>query len=499
MAQNLKYNMKITFTEFLNEFNQADKVFIESLSDYFTLSIEYELVADFSIEEEPSPAEDEKDFEKAKQYAKDQTLLDMSRGKWGYKFDNKYKLTKKTLQENEERMEKENTKVTKQELVKLHRKYVTWTYVNNLIDHILDMIDILDDDEDYIKKINKYQRDFKDEMSNYIINTLDKNIIKFVYEQNMGNLKDMMKEYLPKFTKKWGKTFKYELEADADKQRILEFSSKTYLKGLNKCFEQLNDFYDDFEKQDFWKMNNRTALHVNIGVKNKKIKWNPIKGLVLMNDMNRDKKTPFVFSDIQWRLTSRFTQSLLDGIKRNLTGEIEEDYIRTPEFTDLEKKAAKRGVTLPAYLNFLLDKGKISDEEYNNLMSELTLKYNLGFRHKDRLGTHKEFIEKNIEKLDLHDIKEAENFLNAFLIKANSDFYIKEFGIKLVELENSPGYVEFRYVGGNIGRKIFTDKILYFCYIVYLMTNDDYKKEQHHKRLYKYIEDLKQIITKDDN
>ena len=44
--------MKITFTEFLNEFNQADKTFIESLSDYFTLSIEYELVADFDIEDE---------------------------------------------------------------------------------------------------------------------------------------------------------------------------------------------------------------------------------------------------------------------------------------------------------------------------------------------------------------------------------------------------------------------------------------------------------------
>ena len=58
--------MKITFSEFLNEFNQADKTFIEGLSDYFTLSIEYELVADFDIEEEPSNSEDEYDFEKAK-------------------------------------------------------------------------------------------------------------------------------------------------------------------------------------------------------------------------------------------------------------------------------------------------------------------------------------------------------------------------------------------------------------------------------------------------
>jgi len=490
--------MKITFTEFLNEFNQQDKTFIENLSDYFTLSIEYELVADFDIEEEPSNTEDEKDFEKAKKYAKDQTLLDMSRGKWGYRFDDRYKFTEKILKDNEKKMKQENPKASKEDLVELHKKYVTWSYVNDLIDYVLDMIDVFDDDEDYIKKINKYQRGFKDEMSNYIINTLDKNIIKFIFEQNMGNLRKMMKEYLPKFTKKWGKTFKYELEADADKQRILEFSSKTYLKGLSECFEQLNDFYDEFEKQEFWKMNERTALHVNIGVKDKKVRWNPIKGLVLMSDMNRDKKEPFVFSNIQWRLNSRFTQSLLDGIRRNLTGEIEEDYIRTPLFTELSKKASKRGVALPAYLNNLLTKGKISDEEYKNLTSELTLKYNLGFRHKDRLATHKDYVGQNIDKLDLHNIKDTEDFLNPFIIKANSDFYIKEFGIKLVELENAPGYVEFRYVGGNVGRKLFTDKILYFCYIVYLMTNDDYKKEQYHKKLYKYVEDIKQILENDN-
>ena len=217
-----------------------------------------------------------------------------------------------------------------------------------------------------------------------------------------------------------------------------------------------------------------------------------------MSDMNRDKKEPFVFSNIQWRLNSRFTQSLMDGIRRNLTGEIEEDYIRTPKFTELERKANKKGISLPIYLDKMLDKGKISDEEHSKLMSELTLKYNLGFRHKDRLATHKDYVGQNIDKLDLHNIKDTEDFLNPFIIKANSDFYIKEFGIKLVELENAPGYVEFRYVGGNVGRKLFTDKILYFCYIVYLMTNDDYKKEQYHKKLYKYVEDIKQILE-DDN
>jgi hypothetical protein len=488
--------INFNFNDFLNEFNRQDKIFIESLSDYFTLSIEYELVADFPIEEEPS-IDTETQLNNAKKYAKEQTLLDMSRGKFGYKFEEQFKLSKSKLKDNERKMEEENdlTKIGKARLEQLHLKYLTWTYVNKILNSVLDLIELEDDEDDYIKKINKYQKRFEDDMTNYIINTLDKNIIKFIFEQNMQNLKDEMKKYLPNFTKKWAKTFKYELEADADKQRILEFSSKTYLKGLNQCFEQLNDFYNEFEKQDFWKMNNRTALHVNIGVVDKNIRWNPIKGLLLMRDMNRSKKTPFVFSNIMWRLNNRFTQSLLDGIRRNLTGEIEMDYIRSPKFTEMEEKAIKKEEDLGSYIIRQFDKKKITEQEYNDLMSELTLKYNLGFRHKERLEKHKEYIQQNIDKLDLHNIKQVENFINEFLIKANSDFYIKEFGIKLVELENVPGYVEFRYVGGNVGRELFIDKILYFCYIIYLMTNDDYKREDYHKKLYRYVEELKKIIS----
>jgi hypothetical protein len=443
--------MKITFDEFLNEFNKQDKAFIESLSDYFTLSIEYELVADFPLEEEPTLDSDE-EVKTALGYVKDQVLLDMSRGKLGYKFMKDFKLTKSKLMDNEERLLKEKgPKATRA----MHQKYVTWTWVNYFIDFILAKVDP-DDDEVTDKKINK---PWKTDIDDYIVTLILKNVDMFVYGQNMEHLIKSLKKYMPKFYKKWNDTFKYELESDMDKQRILEFSSKTYLKGLTECFEQLNDFYDEYEKQDFWKMDmSRTALHVNIGVKDKNIKWNPIKGLLLMGDMNRDKRPPFVFTDIMWRLTNRFTQSLLDGIRRNLTGEIEKDY-------------------------------KTKDK---------VLQYNLGFRHKDRLDTHKSYIQQNIDKLDLHNIKETENFINPFLIQANSDFYIKEFGVKLVELENSPGYVEFRYVGGKVDRKLFIDKILFFCYVVYLMTNDDYKKEQYHKKLYIYIEDLKKIVSNDN-
>jgi len=441
--------MKINFNDFLNEFNRQDKAFIETLSDHFTLSIEYELVADFPLEDEP-PLEDDDQIATALGYVKDQVLLDMSRGKIGYRFLDEYKLTKKKLLENEERLLKEKGPNPSRAM---HQKYVTWTWVNYFIDFILDKVDP-DDEDKTDKKINKA---WKTDIDDYIVSLILKNLDMFVYGQNMEHLIKSLKQYMPKFYDKWNDTFKYELESDMDKQRILEFSSKTYLKGLNECFEQINDFYDEFEKQDFWKMDmKRTAFHVNIGVKDKELKWNPIKGLLLMGDMNRTKKTPFVFTDIMWRLSNRFTQSLLDGIRRNLTGEIKKDY---------------------------------------NTRDQVA-RWNLAFRHKDRLATHKDYILQNIEKLDMHNVKEVENFINPYLIQANSDFYIKEFGVKLVELKNNPGYVEFRYVGGVIDRKVMIDKILYFCYIIYLMTDEEYKKPQYIKKLYKYIEDLKDIILK---
>lgn len=444
------------FNDFLNEFNKNDKYFIQDLSDYFTLSIEYELVADFELEDEPIIDNDD-DLNLAKDYAKKQTLLDISRGKFNYTFDNDYKLTKEKLVNNEIKMKNENNIdiLNNNQIKKLHVKYFTWTYVNDIIDSILNLINIDDDDDIYIKKINKFQKNIKDDLTNFVINKLDANIVKFIFEQNMQYLKYKLNEYLPKFVNKWGNTFKYELESDSDKKRILEFSPKTYINSLNECFEQLNDFYNEFENQNFWVMNERTALHVNIGIKNNNIKWNPIKGLLLMNDLNRDKRTPFVFSNIMWRLNNRFTKSLLDTIKNNLTGEINIDY-NTDD-------------------NILL--------------------HDLNFRHKKELDKHKEYILNNLDKLNLHNIDIVENFINDFLIKANSEFYIKEFGIKLTELKDNNAYIEFRYVGGNVNKQIFIDKILYFCYIVYIMTNKDYKKEKYLKKLYKYIEYLKYILN----
>ena len=49
----------------------------------------------------------------------------------------------------------------------------------------------------------------------------------------------------------------------------------------------INDFYSDLEKQSYWKFTEKTGLHINIG-SNNKVEWNPIKGLMLLNDFNKE-------------------------------------------------------------------------------------------------------------------------------------------------------------------------------------------------------------------
>jgi len=442
----------LKLTEMLNEFNSKDKNMIQAIGDYFTISIEYEIICDIDIIDEPFLETDE-EIVRALNYVKNQTMLELSRGMVGERDKGKYKISELKLKQNEQRMFKENNikGLNKKEIKKLHHDYYTWTWVNYFINKLLDNVDI-DNEEKTNKRLNKI---YDNKIDDYIVTLVIKNLGYYVYGQNMDWLIDNFQTSFPKFYNKWSTKMKFEFEPDSGDNRILEISPKTYLEGIDQCFEQIDDFYAEFENQNIWKMdNNRTGIHINIGVSDNKIKWNPLKGMLMMSDINRHEKTPYVFKDIAWRMDRMYTKSLLDAINRNLTGEIKSDW----------------------------------DTKDKDIL------FNLNFRHKKKLSGHKKYLTDNIEKIDIHNIRQTEDFLNSFLIKANKDFYIKEFGIKLVELEDVPGYVEFRYVGGKVGMELLKDKVMYFCYIVYLMTNQEYKKRDYQKKLYKYIQQLKGLL-----
>jgi hypothetical protein len=71
--------------------------------------------------------------------------------------------------------------------------------------------------------------------------------------------------------------------------------------------------------------------------------------------------------------------------------------------------------------------------------------------------------------------------INGKLISLLVEEGYKNFGINLLNINKN--YIEFRYPGGNIGREVLIDKLMYFSYI-YLETsmNISFKLEREFTR-----------------
>ena len=224
------------------------------------------------------------------------------------------------------------------------------------------------------------------------------------------------KEFLPNFTSKWES--KIDFVDDSTLDRGIEIKPKTYLNSISEGIEMINDFYSDLEKQDYWSFSSRTGLHVNIGVKNENVEWNPIKGLLMLNDFNRVEKPPLVFKDMTWRMNNNFCGSLIPAIS----------------------------------------------------------------------GLDKQVLEYLKRSLDLNNLKSSEGILNTFLTDKIKEIGHKNFGFNITKLEHN--YVEFRYVGGDIPKDVLIEKLKYFSFVVYTMTNPEYKKNEYLKKLYKFVDGL---------
>jgi hypothetical protein len=72
-------------------------------------------------------------------------------------------------------------------------------------------------------------------------------------------------------------------EVDSSLDRGIEFSPLTYLNSISESIDLINDFYDDFDKQSYWKFTEKTGLHINIGFK-EKMDWNVLKGVLFLSD-----------------------------------------------------------------------------------------------------------------------------------------------------------------------------------------------------------------------
>lgn len=261
-----------------------------------------------------------------------------------------------------------------------------------------------------IFNIDKYESEFDKEVVIHLKGSLKAEIL----EEDYSYLKRKVKQNLPNFWRNWIR--KIDFVPDATLDRGIEIKPKSYLKSVSEGISMINDFFDDFEKQNYWFFSERTGIHINIGC-NKAVDWNSIKGLMLLSDYSNYGKIPLTFKDMSWRMNNDFCGSLIPHLAN---------------LPDREKKL--------------------------------------------------------IKKLSLHDIQNAEQVLNKFLMNKVEKVGFKNLGFNITKLKND--YVEFRYAGGQIPKNTMIEKVKYFCFIVYCMTNKEYKRQEYLKKLYKFIDNL---------
>lgn len=354
------------------EVNPKDIAFIESISDYFTTAFEFEIETedktnikiDFSILYDDDVVND---------------MIDIVRLEMGLK-----RKKEKDLVEN------------------LIYSVIDATEEGIVTNEML--FDIFNPDN--------FSTDKESEIASFTKSIL----MSHISGEDLSYMKKQAKKYLPNFTSKWARKLDY--VEDATLERGIEIKPKKYLITLSDGVQMIEDFYDDLSKQDYWKFSSRTGLHINIGTNKMGIEWNPIKGLLMMNDFNEGANTPYVFKDITWRFNNSFCGSLIPAIKK----------------------------------------------------------------------MDRESIDKLKESIDLHDIKSAETILNKFLVDKLKEWGHKNFGFNLTKLDLN--YVEFRYAGGEISKDVLIEKLKYFSFVVYTMTNPEYKRKEYLKKLYKFVDNL---------
>ena len=295
------------------------------------------------------------------------------------------------------------------------RKRKSKQLVDDLIDSLLEMTnDGIVSNEDFYHLFDEGAYDNIEEME--IAGFTKSILLSHISGEDLEYLIEKAKQELPNFTKKWGDYMDF--VEDATLERGIEIKPKTFVVGISKGIEMINDFYDDLSKQNYWEFSSRTGLHINIGVNSEKVDWNPIKGILMINDFKSDNSLPFVFKNMDWRYNNNFCGSVMTEIN------------------------------------------KMNPEE-------------------------KEELKKS---LDMKDVNSVELIFSEFLTRKIKDWGMKNFGFNLLKLEHN--YVEFRYVGGEIDKNTLIEKLKYFCFVAYAMTNDNYKKNEYLKKLYKFVDNL---------
>lgn len=202
----------------------------------------------------------------------------------------------------------------------------------NFIDGIIDSIEL--DDEDFTFDELLVPSHYDTDKKKYI--DLIRAVAMEYTTENLSYLSMKVKEFLPNFYEKWSEKMKFEI--DSSLERGIEFSPLSYLTSLSEAIDMINDFYDDFDKQSYWKFTEKTGLHINIGFKERK-DWNVLKGVLFLSDdpSTAKNKVPYVFKGIEDRVKTKYAGSF----KRLVFGKIRDEkdtfVVNKKNLVDVEK------------------------------------------------------------------------------------------------------------------------------------------------------------------
>jgi len=174
------------------------------------------------------------------------------------------------------------------------------------------------------------------------------------------SLKIAMEEHLPKFMTKYKPNLKF--EKDGSLKCGIEFSwdNPPYMTGLRESVEYLEDFFEEFDKQSFFRFDKSTGLHTNIGYLDESgdpvENYNLFKALMFLNHeyattgvgfpgredsrYSGDLKNPALLA-IKQALGGRHHKELMDLFKKKDFDKLSKEFSRAVR-TVASAKGAKR-------------------------------------------------------------------------------------------------------------------------------------------------------------
>jgi hypothetical protein len=188
------------------------------------------------------------------------------------------------------------------------------------IEELINCVDF-DDDIETLDNLLNYDN-YEDKLENIIVyyasmiyedtyNQMEMDESDLTTDERTKYLKDKVELHLPNFYKKHINDLDFVLDVTLDKG--IEIKQKTYINGFNNSILFLDDFFNDFNNQTYWKFTKKTGLHINIGVNDINVNWNIVKGMFLLNDYQKD--TPYVYENMKWRKDTNYTDSIFNQIE----------------------------------------------------------------------------------------------------------------------------------------------------------------------------------------